>query len=319
MASEGGTEEAHSVTIARSHNIWGPYTDHLANPILAHANAAGQGNPIQGVGHADMIQAHDGSWWMVFHGYRTVGGGIHHILGRETCLAPVTWPENGWPVVNGNGTATVNMTCPTLPLKPFPEKAVRVNFDTEKLGLEWNYIQLPEDGNYSLDANNGFLSLQGSALNIGERGSPTFVGRRLQDMYFTATTHVEFDPVNENEEAGIILLNNASHFDLMISQFEGERSLIVKLQFGSITYTSEEIRLEPGPINLKIKGEKSTFTFSYSQGNNDYTDIETVDSKFLSSETVGWFTGVYVGLYATGNGKASEEVATFDWFEYEGK
>ena len=125
MAAEGGTEEAHSETIARSKNIWGPYNPNPANPILTHVNAAGQGNPIQGVGHADIVNAHDGSYWMVFHGYRTVGGGVHHILGRETCLAPVTWPKNGWPVVNGNGTASVNMTTPTLPLKPFPPKPAK--------------------------------------------------------------------------------------------------------------------------------------------------------------------------------------------------
>jgi len=48
-------------------------------------------------------------------------------------------------------------------------------------------------------------------------------------------------------------------------------------------------------------------------------DIETVESKFLSSETVGGFSGVYVGLYATGNGTPNMETATFNWFEYEGK
>jgi len=319
MAAEGGTEEAHSETIARSHNIWGPYTENPANPILAHANAAGQGNPIQGVGHADMLQAHDRSWWIVFHGYRTVGRGVHHILGRETCLAPVIWPKNGWPVVNGNGTATIDMTCPTLPLKPFPVKPARVDFKSENLGLEWNYIQFPEYSDYSLDTRQGILRLKGSALKIGEQGSPTFVGRRLQHMFFNATTRVEFDPENENEEAGLILLNNGSHFDLMIRQYEGKKVLSVKLQFGSITYQSKNIALKPGPVDLLIKGERSTLIFSYSQGNEDYVDIEKVDSKFLSSETVGGFTGVYAGLYATGNGKPSKESASFYFFDYEGK
>jgi len=154
MAAEGGTEEAHSVTIARSNTIWGPYTDNRANPILAHANAAGQNYPIQGLGHADMIQAHDDSWWVVFHGYRkSVGYPVHHILGRETCLAPVSWPKNGWPVINGNGTAQVNMTCPTLPLRPFPDKPERDDFESDTPGLEWNFIQVPkkEDPFYSFE------------------------------------------------------------------------------------------------------------------------------------------------------------------------
>jgi alpha-N-arabinofuranosidase len=317
MAAEGGTEEAHSETIARSHNIWGPYTENPANPILAHANAAGQGNPIQGVGHADMVQAHDGSWWIVFHGYRNIGTyPVHHTLGRETCLAPVSWPGNGWPVVNGNGTATVDMTCPTLPLKPFEAKPARIDFDTKELGLEWNYMRFPESGNYSLEERPGFLRMKGSSVRIGERDTPTFVGRRVQDMYFSAATRIDFNPENENEEAGMILLNNGSHFDIMLGQSEGKRNISVKLQFGSLTYESEKIEIKPGPVNLKVKGVRSTFTFSYSQGNDDFTEIETVDSKFLSSETVGGFTGVYVGLYATGNGMASKANADYDWFEY---
>ena len=316
MAAEGGTEEAHSETIARSHTIWGPYTENHSNPILAHANAAGQGNPIQGVGHADIIHTHDGSWWIVFHGYRTVSDKVHHILGRETCLAPVCWPKNGWPVVNGNGTATVDMTCPTLPLHPFPKPPPREDFDHKELGLDWNYIQLPNYNDFSLTERQGYLRLKGAAEHIGNWNTSTFVGRRLKDHYFTATTRVEFDPERENEEAGIILLNNGSHFDMMIHEKEGTRFIVVRLQFGRTLYTSEELPLEPGPVDLRIKGEKSTFTFSYAQGDEGYTDIETVDSKFLATETVGRFTGIYVGLYATGNGMVSKANADYDWFEY---
>ena len=316
MGAEGGTEEAHSETIARSHSVWGPYTDNPANPILTHANAAGQGNPIQGVGHADIIQAHDDSWWMVFHGYRTVSDKAHHILGRETCLAPVSWPKNGWPVVNGNGTVTVDMTCPTLPLKPFPEKPVRIEFDSKELDLDWNHVQIPEEDNYSLTERKGFLRLKGDSEVLGTRSTSTFLGRRLKDFYFTATTRLEFDPKNENEVAGLTLLNNGSHFDIMVREMNGDRFLVVKLQFGQTLYQSEAIEINPGPVDLRVTGRKSTFTFSYAQGDDAYVDIETVDSKFLATETVGFFTGVYVGLYATGNGQKSSAPADYDWFEY---
>jgi xylan 1,4-beta-xylosidase len=317
MAAEGGTEEAHSETIARSQSIWGPYTENHSNPILAHANAAGQGNPIQGVGHADIIQAHDGSWWIVFHGYRNLGGmGVHHTLGRETCLAPVTWPKNGWPVVNGNGTANVNMTCPTLPLHPFEIKPSRINFDSGKLGLEWNYFRFPVAGNYSLSERPGYLRLKGSAVKIGESNTPTFVGRRVQDMFFSAVTSMDFNPENENEEAGMILLNNGTHFDILVGRSGGKRTLSVKLQFGSVTHESEKVEIGPGPVTLKITGDRSNFTFSYSQDNKEFKELQAVDAKFLSSETVGGFTGVYVGLYATGNGAAFKANADYDWFEY---
>lgn len=264
-----------------------------------------------------MVEAQDGSWWMVFHGYRTViRGAFHHTLGRETCLAPVSWPKNGWPQVNGNGTVTVEMTAPTLPLQPFPEEPARVNFD-QPLGLEWNYVQTPEANRYSLDARPGFLRLRGSALTVGDdSGSPTFVGRRLQHMYFTATTRIEFDPVNENEEAGMILLNNGTHFDLTVQRSNGRRTLAARLQFGSVFYESDEIVLAPGPVNLRIEGARSTFKFSYSQGDDGYREVQEVSARYLSSETIGGFTGTYVGLYATGNGQPSIAHADYDWFEY---
>ncbi|WP_291858448.1 glycoside hydrolase family 43 protein [Marinilabilia sp.] len=319
MAAEGGTEEAHMVTIARSHNIWGPYIDNPANPIATHINYAGMGKPIQGIGHADIIQAHDNSWWMVIHGYRSVTGyPPHHILGRETCLVPVSWPKGGWPVVNGNGTVDVEMIHATLPQIQISKNAKRTDFDVAQLGFEWNYIQPPGDETFQVDDQKGQLKIVGSALQIGEKGSPAFVGRRLTDIRFSATTQLEFDPENENEEAGMALVNNGSHFDFVLKNKDGQRVLLVKLQFGQITYKSEEVLLAPGAVDLKIEGTGPEFIFSYAQNNTVFKTVETADARFLSTQTVGWFTGVYVGLYATGNGKEADAPAVYDWFEYVG-
>ncbi|MBQ2334345.1 MAG: glycoside hydrolase family 43 protein, partial [Prevotella sp.] len=100
LISEGGTEMAHRLTIARSKNIDGPYQPNPDNPILTHCSLAGQYSQIQGTGHGDLVQANNGQWWMVFLAYRNFGGAYHH-LGRETFLAPVQWDKGAWPVVNG--------------------------------------------------------------------------------------------------------------------------------------------------------------------------------------------------------------------------
>lgn len=143
MISEGGTEYGHKVTIARSRNIGGPYESNPANPILTHINQNAENNPIQGVGHADMVQAHDGSWWLVCLGFRTQNG-QHHVLGRETFLAPVTWNEDGWPVVNGDGTIDLDMknvrTLPQTTVKNSPDW----DFNNPQLGAEWNWIGIPD-------------------------------------------------------------------------------------------------------------------------------------------------------------------------------
>ncbi len=319
LAAEGGTEEAHMVTIARSNNIWGPYINNPSNPIATHVNIAGMGQPIQGIGHADIIQAHDASWWMVLHGYRSVTGyPPHHILGRETCLVPVSWPQGGWPVVNGNGTVPVEMTCQTLPQKKNEPNPVRSNFNNKQLGLEWNYIQPPDMGNFKLIPGTGKLVITGSPLKIGEKGNPAFVGRRLTDIKFEATTRLEFNPENENEEAGMALVNNGSHFDIMVYSKKGKRYVAVKLQFGQTNYKSKEIEIAPGFVDLRIEGSGPEFVFSCSQNNKEFKIVDKADARFLSTQTVGWFTGIYVGLYATGNGLPAKSKAIYNWFEYKG-
>lgn len=320
MAAEGGTAEGHQVTIARALNIVGPYINNPANPILANENAAGQLNNLHGVGHADIVQADDQSWWMVFHGYRLIGNrGFHHTLGRETCLAPVSWIKDSWPIVNGNGTASLEMKCNTLPQIKLHTISNKSNFDNSKLGLEWNYIQLPNFDNYSLEDRKGYLRLKGDATCIGDNVSPTFVGRRVQDVNFVAATSIEFNPDTSNEVAGISLVNNGTHFDLIVMNFNGRRNVQVQLQFGSNVYKSKMYNLKPGPVKLRINGDFNNYTFSFAQGNEEYKQIDCVMSTYLSSETVGGFTGVYVGLYATGNGTQSTKNAYYDWFEYSSK
>ena len=179
LLAEGGTEYGHKATIGRSKNIYGPYDSNPANPILTHINQTGAYSPIQGTGHADFIQAHDGSWWVVFLGFRPQSY-THHVLGRETFLAPMVWSENAWPVVNGDGTVAVNMTCNTLPQVKVGEKPLKDDFTGDKPGNEWNYINNPVQQNYSLSERKGFLRLKASDMKLKDSASPTFLCRRQQ-------------------------------------------------------------------------------------------------------------------------------------------
>lgn len=92
----------------------------------------------------------------------------------------------------------------------------------------------------------------------------------------------------------------------------------MKLQFGQTIYRSEEIPLSEGFVNLKIECNGPEFIFSYSQNDEDFRLVEKADARFLSADIVGWYTGVYVGLYATGNGLKSESEAIYEWYEYLG-
>ena len=80
MIAEGGTEHDHSVTIARSKSVFGPYENNPANPLITHRHM-GLHCPITNVGHADLVDLPDGSWYAVMLASRLVNG-VSKNLGR---------------------------------------------------------------------------------------------------------------------------------------------------------------------------------------------------------------------------------------------
>ena len=128
LVAEGGTHRTHMIVAARSTSPTGPYEGCPHNPLLTHRCALG--NPIEHTGHGDLVQAPDGSWWVVFLAVRTYQGRFH--LGRETFLAPVTWTEDGWPVINEGQPIALEMDAPLPPSHPWPEPPVRDEFDAAR-------------------------------------------------------------------------------------------------------------------------------------------------------------------------------------------
>jgi len=315
MIAEGGTEYGHKVTIARSKFIYGPYDACPFNPILTQINQPTQNSPIQGSGHADLIQANEGSWWIVFLAFRPQNG-QHHLTGRETYLASVSWPENGWPTVNGSGTVSVDMNCKTLPLKPFAKKPVRDDFISPKPSLEWNYLRNPARENYVFDVQKSKLILKGSAVSINDADSPTFLGRRQDQIRFQATTLLNFAPSNKNEEAGFTaLMNERYHLDLV----KTKGKLVLRYRLGEIKHIEKEVSVSAKTVYLRIESTPELYSFLYSLDGKDFKVLGKVNTNLISTETAGGFTGVFLGLFASGNGKASQTPAEFDWFDYAGK
>ncbi|NDV69473.1 glycoside hydrolase family 43 protein [Dysgonomonas sp. 25] len=322
LLGEGGTEYAHSATIGRSKHIYGPYESCPLNPILTHCNRAGQSNQIQGVGHADFVQAADGSWWAVFLGFRvTHQWSYYHVLGRETFLAPVDWPAGGWPQVNGNGTVSLEMNVPTLPLHPFEKEPVRTEFDTEKLGLEWQYLRNPARDNYSLTERKGSLRMQASPYTLDETKPVSFVGRRQTQHDFRAETQLAFESSKEHEEAGMTLIqSNTHHYDLLTKKINGKSVVQLRVRIGSISYIVAEKTVDGKALKLKIEGTPMQYKFYVADSpNGKYTVLGEMDTRYLSTEVAGGFTGVMIGLYASSNGKPSKAKAYYDWFDYETK
>ncbi|MEG1426302.1 MAG: family 43 glycosylhydrolase, partial [Oscillospiraceae bacterium] len=174
MIAEGGTEYGHMQTISRSRSPWGPFESCPRNPILSHRDISPADNAFQALGHSDLVEDPTGQWWIVFHAIRPTQFMLHHI-GRETMLAPLTWDQDGWPLVNGGAPITNPMHAPQelthLPAVPFVEQ-----FASPTLNPGWCFLRCPDKDCYSLSENPGSLTLKGSAATLDDLGSPTFLG-----------------------------------------------------------------------------------------------------------------------------------------------
>ncbi|MBM2614897.1 glycoside hydrolase family 43 protein [Actinoplanes sp. LDG1-06] len=280
MIAEGGTERGHTVAMARARTPLGPYEAAPHNPLVTHRST---NRPIQSTGHADLVEAPDGTWWMVLLATRPRGNTpAFHVLGRETFLAPVTWID-GWPHVGEVGT----------PQAPAPAD-VRDDFDGESLAPQWISPRSRPDGSWSLTERPGRLTLHATGSTLDEPGS-TFLGRRQQ--HHAARVSTRLDP--GAARAGIsVRLDEAHHYDLEID--DGRARVVARI--GPLRSVVAEQPVAPGPVELTVEfrtpeGFPGPDLIAFRVG--DGPDLAALDGRYLSTEVATGFTGRVVGLYVT--------------------
>lgn len=314
LISEGGTELCHMITMARSKAIEGPYESCDRNPVLTNRS---KGLPIKAVGHADLFQAHDGSWWAVCLGNRPAFYPYKHNLGRETFLCPVKWDDSGWPIFGNNGTLDLVMMAECLPEYKFGEPKCRDEFESDLLDCCWNFIYNPKQELWSLSDNPGCLTLYGNVTSLDEADSLAWVGRRQEHMDCTTRTQLSFKPVKDGEEAGLTAyMNNRHHYEIALTMDRGVKYLIFRRRIGSLWKVENKIPYEQEQVVLELKADKEYYYFNFSENGDSFTELGKGEVQYLTTEVGGIFTGNYIGIYSTGNGVEGVVPAKFDWFEY---
>ncbi|WP_342565571.1 glycoside hydrolase family 43 protein [Paenibacillus sp. FSL R7-0345] len=316
LIAEGGTEYGHMVTVARSRQPYGPFETCPYNPVLTHRSIS---HPVQATGHADFVQAHDGTWWTVLLGIRPVGYPFHHHLGRETYLAPVTWTEDGWPLIGENGRIGLEMEAPGFfgGYDAALSRFGRDGFNGGALGLQWNFFKNPPEQSYSLSDRKSCLTLYGTEYTLDDSQQLAFVGRRQQDFDCAVSALLLFDPVNDGEEAGLtVYMNERAHYEIGVRKVNGRRTLFLRRRIGSLWKVEGETELEASEVVLSIRADSLQYVFSYSLAGQEAVRLGSGECSYVATEVAGGFTGVYFGMYATGNGKISQSPAHFDYFDY---
>ncbi len=124
----------------------------------------------KGVAHGGIVQTAEGRWYgMLFQD--------HDSVGRIPVLVPVTWIDS-WPVMGVDGKVPKEMN---IPLPPAAFKTALLSsdeFETEEMGMNWQWNHNPDNNKWSLAERPGFLRLKTVNVAAGILSAKNTVSQR---------------------------------------------------------------------------------------------------------------------------------------------
>lgn len=323
LTAEGGTSYGHAVQLCRSRSLTGPYE---LSPVVPTLTMKGCDEVYACSGHADIVDGPDGRTWMVCLAKRP-SPQRHSILGRETFLLPCRWTEDGWLIVNegrgieefieapaGDGTQTRGPGAWTH----------TEDFDAPELGPDWMFSRGPSPEH--LRVGGGALRLRCRPHPLDDINAVNVVGRRQQHHRFRATVDLEFAPMPDGEAAGLACYYDRRHWLWLSARHEGGPVLVYECRNGDEVERYAIPWPETDGATLRVDADWERYSFlARPRHGGDWTTIGTAtNGGILSDEMAGvvekWaaFTGAFVCLFATSNGRRSTAWAAFRHFVYEG-
>jgi beta-xylosidase len=279
LAPAGGVEAGWQVAL-RSKNIYGPYEDRI---VLEQGRSSVNG-PHQGA----LVEAANHGWWFVH--FQDVG-----VYGRVTHLQPVQW-QDGWPMIgsNQNGTgvgepvlhhAKPCHTANSLPIIPQTSD----EFDSSRLGLQWQWNANHMDDWHSLSARKSWLRLFPQlAPHENLTQSPNLLLQKFPARSFSIDTLLEFAPKQTDEEAGLIVTGE-SFATLALEKKVAGNQIVMRIN-GVQKFVHDHA---PDAVRLRVSvkdGGLCSFSFALDG------DFVTVPQTFPARK--GVWIGAKLGLYS---------------------
>jgi xylan 1,4-beta-xylosidase len=326
ITAEGGTSWTHQETVARSRSLFGPYEPDPAGPMLTAAGRPGL--ELQKAGHGSLVETPEGQWYFAHLTARPYSPLGPCVLGRETAIQVVDWPDGGWPRIAGGVPAS---TVP-LPVDAVPSKPDHDDFDAPVLGPDWSTLRRPATADWvDLSAHPSYLRVHGGQSPVG-RQRPSLVARRVTSKQCSLETVMEFEPVNFRQLAGITGYYNTQNWHYLYSTADDDgrtRLRVLSCDAGQRTvHSGSDVDVTGmARIGLRVTFDGPVLRFAYApDGAGGWRDLPVeLDATILSDEHASrhepgepeaWgFTGAFVGLWVQDLG-ADGGYADFDSATY---
>lgn len=297
----------------RADSIDGPYE----GKVVLDSDLTPRGD---GVAQGGIVDTVDGQWYaMLFQD--------HGAIGRVPVLVPVLWDAGGWPVF-GDASKKASYIA-SYPVSGHPEKSIVASdeFDESELPLEWQWNHNPDNGNWSLTENPGYLRLTTGSLSTNILNARNTLTQRTMGPVMVAETKVAIDGMKNGDVAGLTAFGGQYGY-VGVKMVDGKMSLVMANNTVNNTKTSEVERAKTdvasGTKTVYLKalldfsssgsGNTDTVKFYYSLNGSDWVMIG-VEHKMVFNwdrSTGGHFMGYRIGLF----NYATQETGGYADFDY---
>ena len=292
-----------------------------------------QGNIVMqtnGIGQGGIVETPDGRWWcFLFKDYGSVG--------RMPIWLPMTWSEDGWPVV-GYGTtdklpAGRNMTTPyrvNLPASKginivqsdefniWKPKKSKSRFGSWMPGLKlcWQWNHIPDNNGWSLTERKGWLRLKTTSVAHNIRDARNSLTQRTFGPTCSGQTLVDVSQMKDGDWAGLASFQRRYGF-VGVKKENGQLQLVMHRVMSRDDANGQDIETKPlnqTKVWLRVdhdfnnRTDKATFFYSL-DGKNWQVIGDTLQMHYDMPD----FCGQRFMLFNFATQQVGG-IADFDWF-----
>jgi beta-xylosidase len=285
--------------ILRSKNVYGPYEP----KTVLHQGKT----PINGPHQGAIVDTPSGEWWFIHFQEDEPYGRIVH-------LQPVQWKDN-WPLMgikqdaNDIGEPVLQYKKPNVTAKSeITSPQTTDEFDSDTLGLQWQWHANHKDDWASLTARKGWLRLQPLATPDDFSKEPNLLLQKFPAYVFSAETKLELTSTNPSIQAGLIIMGQ-KHAALVVER--NDQGAQLSYLINNKTEATESLKSNTARLRVKVTtGGRCEFSFASADG-----DFKPISQPFQSVE--GVWIGAKLGLFCRSlDSKQTDGHADFDYFRF---
>ncbi len=283
----------------RSKNITGPYE----SKIIYQDESS---YPNNGLHQGGMVQLRNGDWWFIIMQDRGPIGRVPHLL-------PVTW-VNGWPMLGENGKGYATGKKPAIgKVYPIVHPVTSDEFNTTKLGLQWQWNHNPDDAKWSLTERKGYMRMHASLANDLKNARNTLT-QRVQGPISEGTVEMDVRSLKDGNVAGFGVFEFPYAFIAVHKQL-GNSSLVM-VNDGKVIDSIAHFTNQKIWIRANVTHEGFLASFSYSVDGKNFI---LFGNKLKMGLGLTWTANRFALFNFSNRKDGVGGYADFNWFHFTGE